>query len=375
MSRSFSAAQAHRPPRYVLYLAVLPFYRQACIDVLRREFGSDLAIYSGSSQLDRSVRTGVAPEDYTLVRNVSILGRLLLQLGGWGAAIRADVSILDLNPRSVTSWLILLARKTRGRRTLLWGHLSPRKGRHSATSRLRELMRGLADGTVLYGYDSVMPAREMNPGVPLWVAPNSLYPATQMTPAVAGSATTSVLYVGRLVASKKVELLIRALAVPAAVSAGVIVEVVGSGDEEERLKRLASELGVGERTRFHGEITSPVQLQSIYRNVVAAVSPGYAGLSVTQSLGFGVPVLVAKDEPHAPEIELARFGGIKFFESDCPDSLASAIVSELEALPEQDRPSLAARVRRAYSAEQMAEGLASALRGSNQDLNKDGWPA
>lgn len=362
-------------PRYVMYLAVLPFYRQACVDVLRHEFGNDLAIYSGPSQLDTSVRTGVAPQDYRPVKNVSILGRALLQFGGWREVIRAEAAILDLNPRSLTSWLLLLLRKALGRRTLLWGHLSPRRGKDSATSRVRELMRGLANGTILYGYDSVLPAHEMNPEVPLWVAPNSLYPAEQISPAVMAAGSKSVLYVGRLVSSKKVELLIEALTADAAKSAGVVVEIVGAGEEEARLKRLASELGVADRTIFHGEVTSPFDLHALYEEVVVAVSPGYAGLSVTQALGFGVPVLVAKDEPHAPEIELVRFGGIRFFESNDPESLADAIAREIGAGSEQDRVSLAAQVRRTYSAEQMAKGLADALRGRRQILNEEGWPA
>ncbi|SDG71299.1 Glycosyl transferases group 1 [Microbacterium sp. 77mftsu3.1] len=375
MSRSSSAKRRVSPPKYAMYLAVLPFYRQACVDVLRRELGDGLAIYAGPSQLDTSVRTGVASRDYKSVKNISILGRALLQLGGWREVMRADAAILDLNPRSLTSWLLMLVRKVRGRRTLLWGHLSPRRGMNSATSRLRESMRGLADGTILYGYDSVVPARDMNPRVPLWVAPNSLYLAEQMTPALMDSASPSVLYVGRLVASKKVELLIRALTVPAAASAGVIVEIVGAGEEEGHLRGLASELGVADRVVFHGEITSPRDLHSLYERVAVAVSPGYAGLSVTQALGFGVPVLVAKDEPHAPEIELVRFGGIRFFESDNAIALGKAITTEIEAASKQDRETLAARVRGAYSAEQMAAGLIDALRGHKQLLNDEGWPA
>ncbi|MFI8632494.1 glycosyltransferase [Microbacterium sp. NPDC077663] len=236
-------------------------------------------------------------------------------------------------------------------------------------------MRGLANGTILYGYDSVLPAREMNPGVPLWVAPNSLYPAEQMIPASIESSVSSVLYVGRLVPSKKVELLIRALAEPRAKSAGVVAEIVGAGEEEVRLKRLATELGVADRAIFHGEITAPLDLRALYKRVAAAVSPGYAGLSVTQALGFGVPVLIARDEPHAPEVELARLGGIEFFESNNPQALAAAIMTEVEGAPSRDRVGLSAVVRRAYSAEQMATGLADALEGRNQSLNDEGWPA
>lgn len=373
----------HKPvperPKDVLYLAVLPRYRQACVTELTLRAEGSLILFSGDRQLDSSVKTGVAPNDYVLVKNVGLLGgRILFQWGNWGDVLKARSAILDLNPRSISAWVLLIGRRIVGRRTLLWGHLHPRSGANSPTARLRRFMRGLAHGSVLYGYDSVPAARSELPCQPVWVAPNSLYTRSQMG-AVArpkpGAEEPSIVYVGRLVSAKKVELAIRALSEKVLVETQVHLKIVGGGSEESRLRMLARELGVERRVHFLGWMDDPEQLREIYSEAVCAVSPGYAGLSLTQSLGFGVPVVVARDEPHAPEIELVRLGGVTFFESDSPASLARAIEEQVRLLAQQDRNGLASRVTKSYSAEAMADGILRALRAEPQHLKKDGWPA
>lgn len=359
-----------------MYLAVLPGYRTACVEVLKSQFGSDLTLFSGPSQLDTSVRTGVPLSLYTPVKNVSIGGRLLLQLGHVLPVIRSRTAILDLNPRSVTAWFILGVRRLSGRRTLLWGHLHPRSGQQSRTNALRRAMRSMADGTVLYGYDSVLPAQRELPGQQTWVAPNSLYEREDMGPAdCTYGGPPRIVYVGRLVASKKVHLAIEALAAPELVARGVSLDVVGDGEQADALRDLAASLGLGDRVKFHGSVSDPAALKSIYCEAACAVSPGYAGLSLTQSLGFGVPVVVADDEPHAPEIELARFGGVTFFQADSPADLSKKVATVADARGEQDRAQMAKTVATAYSAEAMAQGLVDALRGDPQNLKEDGWPA
>lgn len=362
----------------VLYLAVLPSYRQACVSEMGRQSGDAVTFFAGERQLDTSVSTGVRRDDYTPVRNIPVYSRFFLQVGHWGAVARADTVILDLNPRSLTAWLLTILRRLRGRRTLLWGHLHPRAGSSSKTAGLRRAMRRLADGTVLYGYDGVPAARRELPRQEVWVAPNSLYRRSEMGAATllprSGEEDPRVLYVGRLVPAKKVALAIEALAEPEMAARGVQLDVIGGGQEEFALRALAAELGVADRVHFHGWVEDPARLREYYSRSVCALSPGYAGLSLTQSLGFGVPFVVADDEPHAPEIELSRLGGVRYFAANSPRALAAAIREEIDGLEHQDRPALAAAVMAAYSAESMADGLLRALDGVPQHLGDDGWP-
>lgn len=357
----------------VLYLAVVPFYRQECIDVLRDQMGERVTILTGDRHCDPTVRTGIRSGQYVPVTNRFFAGRrVLLQTGHWRQVLRAEVAVLDLNPRSVNAWVLTATRRVLRRRTLLWGHLNPRAGAEARTNALRQFLRRLADGTVLYGYDSVVPARAAVPGQPVWVAPNSLYRKSRLGPAGPTGGRNLILYVGRLEPAKKVDDLVRAFAEAGLTGSPTRLCIVGTGSMADDLAKLADALGCAGSVDFTGQVTDPQALRDLYDQTVASVSPGYAGLSLTQSLGFGVPMLVSRDEPHAPEIELARFGHVVFYED------RAELVDRLRDISAFDQPD-PAEVRRPvldhYCAEDMAAGLEAACDGQIQDLDPEtGWP-
>jgi glycosyltransferase involved in cell wall biosynthesis len=364
-----------REPSYdAIYVAVLPFYRQECIDYLVSMPGSDVRVFAGKRHVDSTITTGITANLYTRVNNVVVGNRFIFQFGHWREAINAKTTILDLNPRSFTAWSLLVLRKIARRRTLLWGHLHPRAGGGSRTAILRRTMRRWSSGTVLYGYEGVLAARKDLPHSPVWVAPNSIYGERKMALARSDRPYTKVVYVGRLVPEKKVDLLIRAFALSGLHSNGVRLSIMGDGSDRERLVRLTADMEISDFVDFHGHETRPDAIARLYDDALCSVSPGYVGLSLTQSNGFGVPMLVARDEPHSPEIELERFGGVSYFDSDKPESLAIAL-SELPRDGESARRlQLNQDVIAAYSAETMARGLHSALTNVDQNLGGDGWP-
>lgn len=358
-----------------MYLTVLPFYRENCIQSLSSESGNRVEIYAGPRQLTATVKTGIDPTLYRPLRAFFLFGRAIILRDHWLRAINADSLMLDLNPRCLTAWGMLLARKVLKRRTLVWGHLYPRAGAGSWTARLRRSMRKLADGTVLYGFDSVIPAQKDIPNQPVWVAPNALYPAEALYSARADNDAKAIVYVGRLVAEKKVDLLIKAFAQVAHQLGDVQLRIVGAGDALPELKKMTERLGISEKVEFTGSVTGVDKLREVYSDAFCSVSPGYVGLSLTQSLGFGVPMLVADDEPHAPEIELERFGGVARFKEDDDIALASLILSVFQGETTFPPPEkLAAPIKANYSAESMARGLLESLDASPQNLGKEGWP-
>lgn len=353
---------------FVLYLTVLPIYREYCLRELLRISGGNLRLFAGDSQLDRSVRTGVDQALYERLVTIRLGGRILVHLGGWRAAIAASSTVVDLNPRCTTAWALLAIRRLLGRRTLVWGHLHPRTGAASRTAGLRRTMRRLASGTVLYGFASVQPALREVAGQPVWVAANALYYAASLT-AASERARIHVLYVGRLEPAKKVDLLIRAWAQAPIAAAGGRLRIVGDGAERSRLGELCEQLGVAGTVDFFGWVHDLEVLAELYSSAFCATSPGYAGLSLTQSLGFGVPMVVADTEPHAPEIELAAVpSAVEFFASDNSASMAAAINRLSVSAPSLNRDALCAAVRLHYSAESMAGGLWDAVRGVNGEI-------
>lgn len=351
-------------PQYSLYLAVLPKYRSRCIDLLRDALGDELSVYASSAHLDKSVRTGIPEEYFTRVRMIRLLGnRAFIQLGNWREAIRATSLVVDLNPRSLNAWLFLALRSALRHRTLVWGHLYPQAGGESKTAWLRVLMRRMASGTILYTYEDLKRAEHDMPGRSVWVAPNSLYDRASITPQGSRSGKRlSALYVGRFERAKKVDLLIRGFAAFAARVPSAKLSLVGGGSEIAALHHLTAELKIADKVTFHGWIDDIERLKELYGQAFCSASPGFAGLGLTQSLGFGIPMIVARSEEHSPEIELAASGGVTWFESDDAVALANALSETWQVKDLLPNVTLSEYVAARYSAEAMALGLESALR-------------
>ncbi|MDB6427908.1 glycosyltransferase family 4 protein [Curtobacterium sp. 20TX0008] len=352
------------PVKFGLYLAVLPSYRNACIEYLRLVLREDVKIWVSEAHLDSTVRTGIPAAWFSETRMLRWRGRVFLQTDHLLAAARAASLIVDLNPRSLTAWLLLVVRRLLRRPTAVWGHLHGQNGPTSKTAHLRLLMRRLATGTIVYTYSSKELAKLELPKQPVFVASNALYFKRDIFVEDAPQ-RNSVLYVGRFVQSKKVDLLIRGFAVLAQEDNEVQLELVGGGGEEAHLRSLADALGISSRVIFHGWKNSPNDLREIYSRAFTSVSPGFVGLQITQTIGFGVPICIARREPHSPEVELATEMNAEWFDSDDPSSLAGALRRVRSAETTVLRDELSQTVRDNYSAERMAEGLIQALEGNH----------
>jgi glycosyltransferase involved in cell wall biosynthesis len=225
-------------------------------------------------------------------------------------------------------------------------------------------MRNLADGVILYTYTQQEMLASEDPSIPSWVAANSLYPREFIAPAGGSGSRNTVMYVGRLAPAKKVDLLVRGFALAKQKVPHLRLRLVGDGTERQALVDLIEELGLSESVELTGWVSSASQLADLYRDTICTTSTGFAGLGLTQSLGFGVPQVVARGEAHSPEIELADTGGVMWFEKDSPQDLSRCIV-ELSKRPDTvPDPSLSQAVRQRYSAEVMAAGLHCALTGA-----------
>lgn len=151
-----------------------------------------------------------------------------------------------------------------------------------------------------------------------------------------GNEGKDVLFIGRLVASKKVDLLIDgfARALKGIPSATKLI-IIGDGPERARLVARAAELGCRERVEFVGEVTDEWRLAPYFARSAVSISPGPIGLSAIHSLAYGVPVLLGDAEPHNPEVEVLIEGrNCVYFPSGDANALARE-VTELLAQSER----------------------------------------
>lgn len=107
-----------------------------------------------------------------------------------------------------------------------------------------------------------------------------------------------ILFVGRLVPGKGVDILLRALPAILARKPDATLTVVGGGPERDKLADLAQRLCVGERVSFIGPVAHAA-LAAHYRRAALLVLPSREegfGLVLVEALGCGCPV-AASDLP------------------------------------------------------------------------------
>lgn len=130
-----------------------------------------------------------------------------------------------------------------------------------------------------------------------------------------------VLSVGRFDPWKRTDLLVRALAS----APSVALTVVGRGPDEERLKRLAEELGIGGRIRWVGE-ASDDELLALYAGArLVAVAPSGEDLGYVPLEAFlsGKPVLTT-DDAGGP-LEFVRDGETGFVVPPRAEAIGAAL--------------------------------------------------
>lgn len=348
--------------KFVLVQTAVGDYRREFLKIVQQRMGKDFLLLVGEKYFDGTTLTRVdLGENQQKIRNSYFLGRKVsFQTGHFRKALRAQRAMLELNPRILSNWPLILGRRLLGKKTGVWGHAWPRMGRGQGGTGLRDTMVKFAGNVLAYTPRDADDFRERLPKtIGVYCAPNALYPSVEIYDR-AQAEPFRFLFIGRMVPAKKPELVLRAFARFAPQMPGSRLSMVGSGPLEDSLKAQASELGVAGQTEFLGHVSDLSRLSILFGESAACLSPGYVGLSAIQSFSFGTPMLIADNEPHAPEIAAIKDGeNSLFFKSDDEVNFGETMqrVWNERAAWHQRRPSIASFCRENYSAERMAEGF------------------
>jgi glycosyltransferase involved in cell wall biosynthesis len=117
------------------------------------------------------------------------------------------------------------------------------------------------------------------------------------------TASTRLLYFGRLIPSKRVDLLIDYARRCHEGRRAVDVIIFGRGSEASSLREQAAALP---NVVFHQH--DDLKLARALRISAAVVIPGFVGLAVTHGFIHGVPILTRRGEFHSPEVEYIEDG-------------------------------------------------------------------
>lgn len=281
---------------------------------------------------------------------------------------RGDVVIVSGAPRCLSNLVVLCKATSRGAHTCWWGHY------WSATSRpwrakFRYMLMSLA-GTLLFYTEQEVKEYQEHWGKranPRTFALNNGIETSDIirlrTSYDALRRGSVILFIGRLTEKARLPLLIDTLALPEC--SGISVEVIGTGDREQELRRRAEAAGVAERIRWHGGVLDEARIAEVANRCSLFVYPGAVGLSLIHALAYGLPAVVHSDRRRQmPEFSALQDGvnGL-LFESGNVRSLAATINSALCDLDRLSRMSASAirTTTESFNAQDMARRFEAAI--------------
>ena len=143
----------------------------------------------------------------------------------------------------------------------------------------------------------------------------------------------TILHIGRLVAWKKVDLLIQSFAEVLNRHPSSELWIIGDGPESENLKNLARETGVSDHVKFIGALYDPMDLGRYTLSAGIYVLAGMGGLSINEAMTYGKPVICSRADGTEKKLVRDGINGYFFRENDRED--LTARINDLLDHPER----------------------------------------
>lgn len=111
------------------------------------------------------------------------------------------------------------------------------------------------------------------------------------------------IFVGSLYKQKKIYELLFAYEIYLANTLNILpLVIIGGGEEEENIIAWISAKRLTDKILLKGQINDQKVLKDLYRDAIACISPGQAGLTVLNSMAYGVPFITNKNAITGGEI-------------------------------------------------------------------------
>jgi glycosyltransferase involved in cell wall biosynthesis len=375
-----------RDIRVVVQQPALPKYRVPVFRELARRPGITLRLlYSSVPGLTNVEPDGFAGE-YVPTSRLQIRGRSIgwqqSQLSG-AAPHTADVLVLSWDLNFLSLLPALVRARMNGVGTILWGH-GYSKNEVPWRARMRRTVARLADAVMFYNHGTARQFVDAFGWKPsrVFVALNSLDQAPieaarqqwldrpealeQFRREKDLGDGPVVLFVSRLEAENRVDLLIDAAGSLIKDFPGLKIIIVGKGPDQPRLQALARRHRLEASVRFLGAIYGEPELAPWFLSSDVFCYPANIGLSLLHAFGYGLPAVTsAQIESQNPEIEALRpeENGLLYAHGDVA-SLAGALRRLFTDRSLRDRlaENALATVRSEFCLERMVDGFERAIR-------------
>jgi glycosyltransferase involved in cell wall biosynthesis len=278
-------------------------YRANIFALMDRELSIDFVF--GDKYLDvKKMDYGLLNNFKKEVRNIKLFKNPIYYQQNVLPLLKENYSIyLMLGELHCMSTLgMILLSKIYGKKIYLWTH-----GWYGNENRIKKFLKkkffSMTDGIFLYGnYAKNLMLKEGISEEKLHVVFNSLnydYQYELRMKLTSSEVYTNkfkntlpkLIFVGRLIASKRLELLLYALHKLKNEHKLFNLTLIGDGEKMKDLKILASELDLLDSVWFTGAIYDETLLSSLIYNADLCVSPGNVGLTAIHSMSYGTPVI------------------------------------------------------------------------------------
>jgi glycosyltransferase involved in cell wall biosynthesis len=137
-----------------------------------------------------------------------------------------------------------------------------------------------------------------------------------------------VVYLGRLIKPKNVDVLLRAVAALKGEFPGLKVGIIGDGPEREKLGKLAAELGIQKNVKFFGFVEDFGEVVALMKSskvfVIPSIQEGGASIVTLEANACGLPVIAA-DHPLGIDKRLILIDKTGFFAKPNPEDFVGKI--------------------------------------------------
>ena len=325
------------PGKLAIQQRVLPSYRVSFFESLADRCEGGLSVFVGLPEANEAIHTSNELTKAELQRtsniylaNPSSTLFLCWQKGimDWLENCDPDSLVIEANPRYISSYLAIYWMRKAGKPVLGWGLGVPRTSVWLESFLRRKFLETL-DGIIAYsnrgvkeyqqlGMDNVFLAYNTTSPKPNWDNP---YRSLQI------NGPLKVLFVGRLQARKRIDLLLEAChELPENLQPELWI--VGDGPVSDELKKMAKERYP--RTVFTGAVYGE-SLADYFLSSDLFVLPGTGGLAVQEAMAYGLPVIVAKGDGTQDDL-VTRKNGWQIPSGDL-DALIEAMVDALSDIP------------------------------------------
>jgi glycosyltransferase involved in cell wall biosynthesis len=349
MQRGTEASNAglrpSRKPQVAVIYHFFPHYRKAVVEALARSEVANFTFIGDDHEYLHSIEPAKFSDSvrFRLAPTHHLFGPFMWQWGAitWAIKPEFDTVIMHSVPHWPCTWIGAMMARLLGKRVFFWGHGYLRQPR-GLKGLLRRIFHALPHALLLYGRRAKdFAIRDGRAADTVHVIYNSLdlerqieirrsispHQGIETRRSLFGCPDRpAVICTTRLIAIRRLDLLIKALAILRDRGLPTNLILVGDGPERENLRILAASTGV--QVHFEGACYDESRIAQLICCASVAVAPGKVGLSAMHAMAYGVPVVSNDDaDSQMPEWESIIPGKTgSYFRAGDVESLADAIL-------------------------------------------------